>query len=104
GARTRVAKGAPMAPVRATSNRRSRTASGRARPRRRRPPARGVRWDRLGRITLLVVLAGVLMLYVGPAASYVRTWQEAKVRRGEVRTLQREQARLLARRRALREP
>jgi hypothetical protein len=55
-------------------------------------------------VTLLVVVAGVLMLYVGPASSYVRTWQEAKERKAELRGLEREQARLLARRRALREP
>ena len=69
----------------------------------RRRPA-GVRWDRLGRITLLIVLAGVLMLYVGPAISYVQTWQASKARQAQLRALEQENARLLARRRELREP
>ena len=64
----------------------------------------GVRWDRVGRVTLLIVLAGILLLYVGPARSYVETWRQANAREAELRDLQREHARLLARRRALREP
>lgn len=83
-----------------------RAASRRA-PSRRRPATRstgGVRWDRLGRITLLVVLAGVLLLYVGPAVSYVETWRESKAKQAELHRLQAEHKRLLARRRALLEP
>ena len=68
----------------------------------RRPPA--VRWDRVGRIALLGVLALVLALYVGPAHSYWETWRQSKSKQAEVHDLQREHARLLARRRALREP
>ena len=93
-----------MASARASAAARSRA---RPAPRRRRPaarPAAGVRWDRLGRITLLLVLAGVLLLYVGPAVSYFQTWRESKARQDELRSLQRENVRLLARRRALREP
>ena len=41
-----------------------------------------IRWDRLGRIALLLVLLGVIALYVNPLRSYVSTWQEAKHRRG----------------------
>ena len=82
---------------------RSRSRSGRRRAVVR-PGIAGVRWHRVGRVTLLVVLAGILLLYVGPAASYVETWREAKARQAELRVLQREHARLLARRRALREP
>lgn len=63
-----------------------------------------VRWDRVGRVTLLIVLAGVLLLYVGPAISYVQTWQEAKAKRAELHVLALENRRLLARRRALRDP
>ena len=44
---------------------------------------------------------GVLLAYVGPAASYVRTWQESRARQAELRTLEAEHARLLARRQAL---
>jgi hypothetical protein len=94
-----------MASARGSAASRSRARPApRRRPRAGARPAAGVRWDRLGRITLLLVLAGILLLYVGPAVSYVRTWRESKAWRADVRALQRENARLLARRRALREP
>jgi cell division protein FtsB len=75
-----------------------------ARP--RRPPARGagIRWDRVGRVALLIVLVGIVSLYVGPARSYLATWHEANARRAEVTRLQHENKRLLARRNALRDP
>ena len=63
-----------------------------------------VRWDRVGRVALLLVLGLVLLLYVGPARSYVQTWRESKAKTRELHTLQAENQRLLARRRALREP
>jgi hypothetical protein len=63
-----------------------------------------VRWDRLGRVALLVVLGGIVLLYVGPAHSYWQTWNDARAKRGELHRLQQEHQRLLARRRALREP
>jgi cell division protein FtsB len=66
--------------------------------------AYSVRWDRLGRVALLVVLAGVVLLYVGPAHSYWQTWRESRARHTELSHLQAEHDRLLARRRALREP
>ncbi|MDQ4040642.1 MAG: septum formation initiator family protein [Actinomycetota bacterium] len=66
--------------------------------------AYSVRWDRLGRIALLVVLAGVLTLYVGPAWSYWETWRESRARNAELTRLEAEHDRLLARRKALREP
>ena len=66
--------------------------------------AYSVRWDRLGRVALLVVLAGVVLLYVGPAHSYWQTWRESRARHAELTRLEAEHERLLARRRALREP
>jgi cell division protein FtsB len=63
-----------------------------------------IRWDRLGRIALLVVLLGVIALYINPLRSYLSTWQEAKNRRAEVSTLQQENARLRARKAELRNP
>jgi cell division protein FtsB len=66
--------------------------------------AYSVRWDRLGRIALLVVLAGVIGLYIGPAYSYWQTWRESRARNAELSRLEAEHARLVARRRALREP
>jgi cell division protein FtsB len=66
--------------------------------------AAGIRWDRVGRVTLLVVLVGILALYVGPAHSWWVTWHEAKQRRAEVARLQAENARLREHVRALRDP
>jgi cell division protein FtsB len=56
-----------------------------------------IRWDRLGRVALLLVLVGVIALYVNPLRSYVSTWSEAKTRRAEVAELQRENTKLRAR-------
>jgi cell division protein FtsB len=93
-------------------------ASSPARASRRTPPARrsgprplavaltsgSVRWDRVGRVALLVVLLGVLLLYVGPAHSYLQTWKESKARRAQVQRLQAENVRLRTRRRSLENP
>jgi cell division protein FtsB len=65
---------------------------------------RAIRWDRVGRVALLIVLLGVVALYVGPSLSFVSTYREAKARRGDVRSLQAENARLRARRQALKDP
>jgi cell division protein FtsB len=64
----------------------------------------GVRWDRVGRVALLLVLGLIVLLYVGPARSYVTTWQEAKRKRADVQRLERENARLQARKRAFADP
>jgi cell division protein FtsB len=60
--------------------------------------ATGIRWDRVGRVALLVVLLGIVVLYAGPARSYFSTRREADVRRAELANLQRENRRLRARR------
>ncbi len=39
-----------------------------------------VRWDRVGRIALLLLLAGVVALYVQPARSYVSTWRDSNAK------------------------
>src|SRR5690606_15916815 len=63
-----------------------------------------IRWDRVARTALLVVLVGVLGLYVQPLHSYVSTWRESKQRSAEVAELERENARLRARRAELHDP
>jgi cell division protein FtsB len=68
------------------------------------PRAGRVRWDRFGRVVLVLVLVGVLGLYVGPAISWVTTWRDAAGWRAEVRRLEAEHARLAARRDALTRP
>jgi cell division protein FtsB len=55
-------------------------------------------------VALLLVLFGIVLLYAGPARSYVSTLQEAKQRRAELGRLQRENERLRARRAYLQRP
>jgi cell division protein FtsB len=77
----------------------------------RRPPPTGlaelaarVRWDRVGRVTLLLVLGGVLLLYVGPARSYVSTWRQSRAAHAQVARLAREHRALQAQARRLSDP
>jgi cell division protein FtsB len=53
-----------------------------------------VRWDRLARVSLLIVLALIVASYVGPAAGYLKAWRLAKETRAEVSELQQDNARL----------
>jgi cell division protein FtsB len=62
------------------------------------PAAARIRWDRLARVALLLVLIGVIALYVNPLRTYVSTWSEAKTRRAEVAELQKENRKLRERR------
>ena len=72
---------------------------------RARPTLRpGIRWDRLSRYALLIVFAGLLFLYIGPARSYIATLGESHERQSQVQALEREHAKLEARRRALGNP
>jgi cell division protein FtsB len=69
-----------------------------------RPPAARVRWDRIARCALLVVLLGVLFLYIGPARTYLSTYHHAQAARAQVAVLERQNHVLKAERRALRGP
>ena len=64
----------------------------------------GIRWDRLGRWTLLGVFALVLYLYIGPAIRWVQTYKEAARQREAVAQLQAENERLSERKRELTAP
>jgi cell division protein FtsB len=66
--------------------------------------ASGIRWDRVGRVGLLVVLVMILGLYIGPARSYFATRSQAVEKRVVVQRLQAENTRLKARARDLRNP
>jgi cell division protein FtsB len=74
----------------------------RSRPRALPGGGRGIRWDRVSRVALLIVLVAIVGLYIGPARSYWSTVREAKHRRAEVAQLKRENDRLRAKRAALR--
>jgi cell division protein FtsB len=63
-----------------------------------------IRWDRVGRWALIAVLAFVVYLYIGPAASWVSAYKEAKRKRADVAALKAENQRLRARRKELRDP
>lgn len=63
-----------------------------------------VRWDRVGRIALLVLLAAVVALYVQPARSYVSTWRDSNAKQEQLRELEREHEALARRARELRDP
>ena len=63
-----------------------------------------VRWERLGRIALLVVLTAVIGLYAEHTISYLNTHTQASGARATVTELARTHRRLLARRNALRNP
>jgi cell division protein FtsB len=63
-----------------------------------------VRWDRLGRTSLCLVLLGVSLLYLGPLHSWYTTWQDSKARHAHLASLQSENKRLKARRAELRDP
>lgn len=69
-------------------------------------PGRGpnIRWDRVGRCALLLVLITIVGLYVGPSLSYFSAWRESRARQAVVTKLEREQQRLKARRDSLRSP
>src|SRR6185312_7881553 len=63
-----------------------------------------VRWDRVGRVALLVVLAAIALAYIGPARSLVSTWRTSNAKQAQLHALQREHALLLQRARQLRDP
>lgn len=63
-----------------------------------------IRWDRVARLALLFVLAGLVWLAIGPAASLVTTWRDAGERQERVAELEAANERLAARRDELRDP
>jgi hypothetical protein len=78
---------------------RSRTAT-RRRPaaRKRRPAARSgasrVKWDRVGRVALTLVLAAVLYSYFGPSIDFVKTYTGTTAAKAELHELLKENRRL----------
>lgn len=62
-----------------------------------------VRWDRVGRVALLLLLGAVVLAYVGPARSLMSTWQDSNARQAEVQALDREHKALLERAKELRD-
>ncbi|HEX8854898.1 MAG TPA: septum formation initiator family protein [Thermoleophilaceae bacterium] len=77
---------------------RSRAAAARRRrpapPGSRRTGGSGIRWDRVGRMSLLAVLGVILLLYISPLHRYFSQSQTAGRQREELRSLEQENARL----------
>jgi cell division protein FtsB len=76
------------------------------RPRRvdRAAPLRRVRWDRVGRVGLLVVLTVVAGLYVKQAMAYLSVRSQDHQQQAIVHELQRQNAALAAQERSLKNP
>ncbi len=60
-----------------------------------------IRWDRVGRTAILMVLVGMALLYVRPLSGFWAARGEAQTRRGEVQQLRQENTELRLRRDAL---
>jgi cell division protein FtsB len=75
--------------------------TGTARPR---AGAGGIRWDRVARLSLLLVLLAVLISYLGPTTDYLESWGLAKETRGELRDLRHENEALRVRAKRLQDP
>ncbi|HYH57997.1 MAG TPA: septum formation initiator family protein [Thermoleophilaceae bacterium] len=64
----------------------------------RRPPAAGrIRWDRLGRYALLMVLFAILLAYISPVSHWIRQSETAKHEEALLHELQDENDHLKAR-------
>lgn len=72
-----------------------------AAPRRR---GKSIRWDRVGRTSLLVVLGVILLLYISPVSHWVEQSQTAGHQRDELERLEREHDELKERVSSLRGP
>jgi cell division protein FtsB len=65
---------------------------------------RGIRWDRVARLSLLIALALVLLLFISPATKYFEAWRLSGDTRTELKDLRTDNARLRTRARQLRSP
>jgi cell division protein FtsB len=79
-------------------------AAKRRRPARARAGRGGIRWDRLARVSLLLVLFAVFMSYLGPAANYLESWRLAKQTSAELQQLRTDNDRLRDRAKRLQNP
>jgi cell division protein FtsB len=63
-----------------------------------------IRWDRLGRVVLVVVIFAVLASYVSPTLNVFDTWRDSKAAEERLATLKAENERLVRQNRELDEP
>lgn len=60
-----------------------------------------IRWDRIGRLAMLFVLAALLYLYLSAGIRMLSTWQQSRHDRSTVAAMEREHASLVREREAL---
>jgi cell division protein FtsB len=76
----------------ATAGRRRAPAGRRPAARKRRPAARSgpsrIKWDRVGRVALTIVLAAVLYSYLNPAIDFVKTYTATTAAKAKLHELQ----------------
>jgi hypothetical protein len=70
-----------------------RPAPRKARPAARRGPSR-IKWDRVGRVALTLVLVAVLYSYLGPSLDFVKTYTGTTAAKAELHELLKENRRL----------
>jgi len=63
-----------------------------------------IRWDRLGRVVLVIVLFGVLVSYVGPTLHVFESWRESRAGEERLAELKGENERLKRQARELEDP
>ncbi|HEY7968252.1 MAG TPA: hypothetical protein VID68_14630 [Solirubrobacteraceae bacterium] len=72
--------------------------------RRSTPPAARIRWDRVGRVAMLVTLVALLYLAISPIRSLIADFQLSAQRRAQVQALEVRYAQLQREQRALSSP
>jgi cell division protein FtsB len=72
-------------------------------PRRRVGPSR-IRWDRVGRIALVLVLFGVMVSYLNPLVNLLEAWQGSKSSESQLAQLKQERVDLAGQLRAASSP
>jgi cell division protein FtsB len=64
----------------------------------------GIRWDRLSRVALLVLLGAIMLMYISPAKHWWESTRTAAAQGEELRHLEAENARLQERSALLKDP
>ena len=64
------------------------------RSRRRAGATSRIHWDKVGRVTLVLVLAAVLISYVSPALNFLDAWRDSRTEHSSLAELREENAKL----------
>jgi cell division protein FtsB len=64
----------------------------------------GIRWDRVGRVALLITLVGIVLSYASPARQWIKQSGTASHQKQQLGDLTSENTKLKRRLRALRDP